>query len=393
MLDINQDWLDQTANDLRELGGDNAVLPIIADVTDPESVESAVARTIEEMGGLHILAHLAATPDSGTSTPAPGFDVIDVNLSGPFLMSHAVSGHMLEQGYGRIIGVTTSMDTMWRKGGAPYGPSKAGHEALISIMAQDLEGTGVTANVLTPGGATATNMVLPPEGAGPEIADPAGGGPMTTGPDLDAATLTAAELLGRAAELVPRTQGARGPHRGIAASARRNVSDLLSSGLYRIGVPKRFGGIDGDYGLIFDVAAELGRGCASTAWCYCLWAAHAWLVGYWRCGAREVFGASPDALCSSSLGPGKSTCLPTVEGGYRLSGRWEFSSGCDSASWLILGVSGIGERNWVLVPRSDFEIIDNWFVSGLRGSGARMSWLETLCALPPCPGRDLCGRR
>ena len=71
----------------------------------------------------------------------------------------------MEQGFGRIIGVTTSMDTMWRKGGAPYGPSKAGHEALVAIMAQDLEGTGVTANVLTPGGATATNMVLPPEGA------------------------------------------------------------------------------------------------------------------------------------------------------------------------------------------------------------------------------------
>ena len=91
--------------------------------------------------------------------------MIDVNLSGPFLMSHAVAPHMIEQGFGRIIGVTTSMDTMWRKGGAPYGPSKAGHEALVSIMAQDLEGTGVTANVLTPGGATATNMVQPPEGA------------------------------------------------------------------------------------------------------------------------------------------------------------------------------------------------------------------------------------
>jgi NAD(P)-dependent dehydrogenase (short-subunit alcohol dehydrogenase family) len=184
MLDINQDWLDQTANDLREVGGDNAVLPIIADVTDPESVESAVARTIGEMGGLHILVNNAGINPrtggftsqgaSGSNTgfwdidPSAWLRVVDVNLSGPFLMSHAVSGHMLEQGYGRIIGVTTSMDTMWRKGGAPYGPSKAGHEALISIMAQDLEGTGVTANVLTPGGATATNMVLPPEGAGPE---------------------------------------------------------------------------------------------------------------------------------------------------------------------------------------------------------------------------------
>ena len=194
---------------------------------------------------------------------------------------------------------------------------------------------------------------------------------MTTRPDLDAARLTASELLGRAEELVPVLKDRAARTEELRRVPAETVSYLLSSGLYRIGVPERFGGIDGDYGLIFDVAVELGRGCASTAWCYCLWAAHAWLVGYWPLQAQqEVFGASPDALCSSSLGPGKSTCTP-VEGGYRLSGRWEFSSGCDSASWLILGVSGIGERNWVLVSRSDFEIIDNWFVSGLRGSGSK----------------------
>jgi len=84
--------------------------------------------------------------------------VIAVNLNGPFYMSRAVVGHMLNQGWGRIIGVTTSMDTMWRKHGTPYGPSKAGHEALVSAMAQELEGTGVTVNVLVPGGATYTNM-------------------------------------------------------------------------------------------------------------------------------------------------------------------------------------------------------------------------------------------
>ena len=183
MLDINEDWLDQTANDMREIGGDDAVLPIIADVTDPESVHNAVQQTISEMGGLHILVNNAGinprTAGFGGSAsgsrndfhsldPDAWLKVISVNLSGPFLMSHAVAGHMMEQGFGRIIGVTTSMDTMWRKGGAPYGPSKAGHEALVAIMAQDLEGTGVTANVLTPGGATATNMVLPPEGASAE---------------------------------------------------------------------------------------------------------------------------------------------------------------------------------------------------------------------------------
>ena len=180
MLDVNEDWLDQSANDLREIGGDDAVLPIVVDVTSPESVQNAVQRTISEMGGLHILVNNAginartggfgaraagSQNDFWTLEPDSWLRVIDVNLSGPFLMSHAVVPHMIEQGFGRIIGVTTSMDTMWRKGGAPYGPSKAGHEALVAIMAQDLEGTGVTANVLTPGGATATNMVIPPEGA------------------------------------------------------------------------------------------------------------------------------------------------------------------------------------------------------------------------------------
>ena len=83
-----------------------------------------------------------------------------------------------------------------------------------------------------------------------------------------------------------------------------------------------------------------------------------------------MFGSDPDALCSSSLNVGNSTCVP-VEGGYRLSGRWEFSSGCDSASWVMLGAPNIGERNWVLVPRGDFEIVDTWYVSGLRGSGSK----------------------
>ena len=97
------------------------------------------------------------------------------------------------------------------------------------------------------------------------------------------------------------------------------VEELLSAGLCRIGVPRRFSGLDVDYRVILDVSAELGRGCPSTAWCCSLWIAHAWLVGYWPQRAQEeVFGQDPDALCSSSLNTGKSSVMP-VEGGYRLS--------------------------------------------------------------------------
>ena len=95
-------------------------------------------------------------------------------------MSRAAIPHLLQQEWGRVIGVTTSLDTMIRGHNAPYGPSKAGHEALVSVLAQELDGTGVTANVLIPGGGTDTNFI--PEVAGfdrsglirPEVmADPA----------------------------------------------------------------------------------------------------------------------------------------------------------------------------------------------------------------------------
>lgn len=149
------------------------------------------------------------------------------------------------------------------------------------------------------------------------------------------------------------------------------VSDVLGCGLHLAGAPKGYGGLDVSYAAGMDVAAELSRGCPSTGWCYGLWVAHAWLVGHWPLQAQEeVFGGGPDALLSSSLNPGKSTCEP-VKGGYRLTGRWEFSSGCDHAGWVMLGAPNIGERSWVLVPRSDFEIVDTWYVSGLRGSGSK----------------------
>jgi NAD(P)-dependent dehydrogenase (short-subunit alcohol dehydrogenase family) len=170
LLDINTAWLEQSASDMRAIGGDDCALPIVANITDPASVERAVQQTLETFGGLHILVNNAGInqrSEGFTSEAAHNFwhvspeawnRVVAVNLSGAFFMARAVVGHMMAQGWGRIIGVTTSMDTMWRKGGTPYGPSKAGHEALVAAMAQELEGTGVTANVLVPGGATYTNM-------------------------------------------------------------------------------------------------------------------------------------------------------------------------------------------------------------------------------------------
>lgn len=171
LLDVNEAWLAQSAAEMRLIGGEDCALPLVTSITDPNAVEQAVKQTIAELGGLHILVNNAGinqrsegytasdqTNDFWKLSPEAWNRVVAVNLSGPFFMARAVVPHMMAQGWGRIIGVTTSMDTMWRKWGTPYGPSKAGHEALVAAMAQELEGTGVTANVLVPGGATYTNM-------------------------------------------------------------------------------------------------------------------------------------------------------------------------------------------------------------------------------------------
>ncbi len=183
--------------------------------------------------------------------------------------------------------------------------------------------------------------------------------------------LTSAEMLRRASAMVPALKARAAHSEELRRIPDETVQDFISTGLNRIEVPKRFGGLGLDHGLVFEVGEELARGCPSASWCYSVWAANAGMVGYWPLQAQEeVSAGGADVLCSSSLTPGTSKTEP-VSGGYRLTGRWEFSSGCDAASWLVLGAAGIGERTWVLVPRPDYQIVDTWFVSGLRGTGSK----------------------
>ncbi|SUZ80081.1 uncharacterized protein METZ01_LOCUS32935 [marine metagenome] len=171
MMDINQQWLDETSNYMREIGGDDCVMTQIVDVSSIGEAERSIQRTIEELGGLHILVNNAGiaprnmlmggkTSNNFWEISADEWDrVVSVNSSGPFYMTRTVVPHMLTQGWGRIIGVTTSMNTMYREGGAPYGPSKAAHEALVAMASRELEGTGVTVNVLVPGGMASTDLI------------------------------------------------------------------------------------------------------------------------------------------------------------------------------------------------------------------------------------------
>ena len=185
--------------------------------------------------------------------------------------------------------------------------------------------------------------------------------------------LTREELLRRATGLVPVLKERAARTEELRQVLPESVQDLRASGLIRIGNPRRYGGHDVEVDTAFEAAFELGRGCGSTAWCYALWTAHNWWLGHFpeRC-QEEFFSTGPDTLFSSGLNPAGGKVEP-ASGGFKVSGRWGCSSGCDAATWVMVAVPGprANGMSWLLLPRSDYEILDTWFASGMRGSGSK----------------------
>ncbi len=149
------------------------------DVRDEASVARAVGQAWSRLGGIDMLVNNAGIgmrtvnpafmthPQPFWEVPPGGFRaVIETNLTGYFLVAREVAPRMLAAGGGRIVNIAVNESTMHRAGFVPYGPSRAGSEALSRIMAADLRDTGVTVNLLLPGGATATGML--PDGEVPD---------------------------------------------------------------------------------------------------------------------------------------------------------------------------------------------------------------------------------
>ena len=178
------------------------------------------------------------------------------------------------------------------------------------------------------------------------------------------------ELLDRAASLLPTLRERAGQTEQLRQIPAETIADLKASGLLQIPNPPRYGGYPHDINLMFEVAMEIGKACGSTAWCYAVWSIHNWMLGHWPKQAQEeYYGDGPDVLSSSAFAP--SGKIEPVDGGYRLRGRWDFSSGCDGGSWAMLSAMGPQGPRMCLVPRPDYQILDTWFVSGLRGTGSK----------------------
>jgi 3-oxoacyl-[acyl-carrier protein] reductase len=165
---------------------------VLADVSHEDAVRELVGSVVADFGGIDILVNNAArgmrfVNERFMTEPMPFWEadpdvwrmVVDTNVNGVFLMTRAVIPHMLRRGRGRILNISINRETMKRQGFSPYGPSKAALESMSDIWAQELQGTGITLNVLLPGGATNTGMIPEafPDSRRRALIDPAVMGP------------------------------------------------------------------------------------------------------------------------------------------------------------------------------------------------------------------------
>jgi len=154
-----------------------------------------------------------------------------------------------------------------------------------------------------------------------------------------------------------------------------NIDAIAEAGLFRLMVPKRFGGHQGSIRSHLEVTAALAESCAGTAWVTALTNVCAWFVGlYPRRAQEDVFGANPDARVAGVFTP--STDCRRVEGGLMVSGKWYWSSGSLHADWVTVGVmehdahGAFVGHYLALMPKSDVSIEDTWFTVGMRASGS-----------------------
>ena len=186
------------------------------------------------------------------------------------------------------------------------------------------------------------------------------------------------ELLERAREIRPRLRAAQAQTE-VDGHYPLDVHEFfLAHGFYRMLLPLRYGGLELGVSAFYLVISEVARGCPSTAWCLSLSAGHSLTVGsYWPERAQSEIFAGGYMIAPASGGGRNLTVLP-VEGGYRISGTWRYASGAPYSTHFMPTAAvparqpgGPTRRCWMVLPREDYTILDDWGrVIGMRGSGS-----------------------
>jgi 3-hydroxy-9,10-secoandrosta-1,3,5(10)-triene-9,17-dione monooxygenase len=189
-------------------------------------------------------------------------------------------------------------------------------------------------------------------------------------------SVTTQDLVDRAAAMLPALRERAQSCENDCKVHDDTIREFQEAGFFKILQPKRYGGYEMDPETFYAVQMKVAEGCMSSAWVLGVVAVHNWQLALFDAQAQaDVWSEDPTTLISSSYMP-RAEVTP-VEGGYRISGRWGFSSGVDHCQWAFLGglvpdpEGGAPDYRTFLVPRSDFEIDYVWDTMGLRGTGSQ----------------------
>ncbi|WP_201370086.1 acyl-CoA dehydrogenase family protein [Ktedonobacter robiniae] len=184
---------------------------------------------------------------------------------------------------------------------------------------------------------------------------------------------TRAELVSRASAIVPLLQKHAQWHEEHRRLHEETIEAMARAGIFKLRIPKRYGGYESDIQTVVDVLTEIGRGDGSSAWTGQLWLHGAWIVGLFPDAVQEEVFSTPDVRVSALLSP-TATAVRT-EDGVVVSGQWHFNSGALHSHWDLVNAISITDEGapkpiLALIPMSQLEIIDDWNTSGLRGTGS-----------------------
>jgi 3-hydroxy-9,10-secoandrosta-1,3,5(10)-triene-9,17-dione monooxygenase len=185
------------------------------------------------------------------------------------------------------------------------------------------------------------------------------------------------EYLSRVRSLLPAVKERVDDAEQLRRLPKETFEEFQEAGLFRCIQPRRWEGFELDPATFFQAIVEVSAVCASTGWILGVVGVHNWHLALFPPQAQEdVWGEDTSIQMSTSLAP--TGGVERVDGGFRLRGRWSFSSGCDYCQWAALGgiapTIGEGEppdARVFLLPRQDYAIDDNWHVVGLCGSGSK----------------------
>jgi len=187
----------------------------------------------------------------------------------------------------------------------------------------------------------------------------------------------AQQLVYAARAMGPALQSRRGHAKSNVRVPDETVAEFAQAGFFKILQPEQWGGYAMDPQVFYAVGLEIARFCPSSAWILGVIAVHNWqLAVFDDRAAQDVWAADPSVLISSSYAPvGK---VKVVDGGFRLSGRWSFSSGSEHCKWAFLGAVvptpeapfDMANYRTFLLPINDYTVVHNWDVVGLQGTGS-----------------------